>query len=291
MSYTLEKTEDGVDLIVMGDWSREMFQSIECGQADGLVLNYARGFREKDLRFIEGLPIRRLNLLAREMTDLSPIYSLADRLQVLLVQASPTSIIELERLPLLQTLSAGWSQVQGSILYASQLQNLSVHSYTEVDLSPLSALTRLVKLVMKERPRLQSLDGLEMFPWIQHLGIHLASTLSDISALGRSRPTLLQVLQLQACRRIIGIEPVVDCSSLQFFDLSEGGEVSTIEPLGGLVGLERVYLYESTRVVDGDLSPIAQLPRLKDFRMMNRRHYSPSVKEIQDVIARRIAGS
>ena len=74
---------------------------------------------------------------------------------------------------------------------------------------------------------------------------------------------------------------------MRFFDLSEGGEVPTLAPLGGLVTLERLYLYDSTKVADGDLSPIAGLPRLKDFRMQNRRGYSPSVKEIQEAIARR----
>ncbi len=74
---------------------------------------------------------------------------------------------------------------------------------------------------------------------------------------------------------------------MRFFDLSEGGEIPTLAPLGGLVNLERLYLYDSTRVTDGDLSPIARLPRLKDFRMQNRRGYVPSVNQVQEVIAHR----
>lgn len=77
------------------------------------------------------------------------------------------------------------------------------------------------------------------------------------------------------------------CASLQFFDLSEGPEIPSVAPLSSLVNVERLYLYDSTRVTDGDLSPIAGLPKLKDFRMQNRRGYSPSVKEIQEMIARR----
>ena len=101
------------------------------------------------------------------------------------------------------------------------------------------------------------------------------------------RGAALQVLQLQSCKKVTDIKPVGSCAALQFFDLSEGGEIPSVGPLTDLVALERLYLYESTKVTDGDLSPIARLPKLKDFRMRNRRAYKPSVKEIQDVIARR----
>jgi hypothetical protein len=46
--------------------------------------------------------------------------------------------------------------------------------------------------------------------------------------------------------------------------------------------LTELYLYESTRIVDGDLEPLLELRRLRDFRMMNRKHYLPSVSEIID---------
>ena len=95
---------------------------------------------------------------------------------------------------------------------------------------------------------------------------------------------MLTSLQLPACKRITDIGPVAACPSLRFFDLSEGGEIATAEPLRGLVQLERLYLYGSTQVADGNLTPIAGLQKLTDFRMMNRRHYAPSVPEIQGVI-------
>ena len=55
-------------------------------------------------------------------------------------------------------------------------------------------------------------------------------------------------------------------------------------PLSSLKGLETLYLYGSTKVADGDLRPIAGLPRLNDFRMMNRNNYKPSVRDIAAAI-------
>ncbi len=38
-----------------------------------------------------------------------------------------------------------------------------------------------------------------------------------------------------------------------------------------------MFLYESTKILDGDLSPLLDLPDLIDVRLMNRRHYNPPV--------------
>lgn len=276
-----------MDVVVTGDWSSAAREALESGRADGLVLNYARGFREQPIDFVSRLPIRKLDLLARSVRDLSPVYSLAETLEELRVQSDPRAMIELERLPLVRTLAASWPQVRASILFAHQIEDLAVPSYSEPDLEPLGSLSALTSLMMKERPKLRSLNGLEAFPWLLRLGVFQAPGLMDISVLERSRPPVLQVLRLQACKKISDVAPVAGCLSLQFFDLSEGGEIPSVAPVGGLANLERLHLYESTRVADGDLSPIARLPRLRDFRMQNRRGYSPTVREIQDAIARR----
>ena len=287
MTFALEQTPEGVDLVVTGDWSKQAEACLASGRADGLVLNYARGFREKDLAFVGGLAVRRLHVLARTVTDLSPVYGLADGLVSLRVQSDPRALIELERLPFLRTLSADWQQVQGSIRFASRVERLFLGQYSEPDFSALSPLSSVASVVLGDYPAIRSLDGIESLPWLAELGVHLAKNLEDISALERTRSPVLETLQLPNCRKVTQIASVASCLSLRFFELSEGAEIPTVGPLAALTGLERLYLYGSTKIADGDLGPIAHLPRLRDFRMQNRRSYSPSVKQVQEVIARR----
>jgi hypothetical protein len=287
MTFVLEPAGEGVDLVVTGEWSSSARQALEDGEADGVVLNYARGFRPQPIDFLQGLPIRRLNLLERSLSDVSPVYSLASSLEELRLQIDPRVSLELERLPLVRTLAAAWPQIQGSIMFASQLEYLSVPSYTENDLTPLSSLSSLSSLIMKERPKLRSLDGIDGFPWLAHLGVHGARGLEEISALRRWSSPVLTTLRLPSCRRVVDIVPVAACPSLRFFELSEGGEIPSVAAVGDLQLLERLSLYGSTKVVDGDLSPIARLSRLTDFRMQSRPAYAPSVSEIQATIARR----
>jgi hypothetical protein len=288
MTFTIEKTADGIDLVITGQWSSTSAGCLETGQADGLVLNYARGYQEKDLSFIRGLPIRRLHILSRTVTDLSPVYSLAETLVTLRVQSDPRATIELERLPRLRTLSADWRQVQSSIHSVPHLEKLFLLSYAEPDFTPLASLTSLSSIVMKDYPQVRALDGIEDLSWLAELGVHLGTNLEDISALRRAASPVLEVLQLPSCRRVTDIDPVAACSSLRFFELSDGAEIPTVELLADLVSMERLYLYGSTKIADCNLGPIARLPRLQDFRIQNRRGYSPSVKEIQEAIERRL---
>jgi hypothetical protein len=287
VTFALEQTPDGVDLVVTGGWSSDAEACLFDGRADGLVLNYARGYREQSLSFLKGLPVRRLHVLARTVTDLSPMYGLADRLVSLRVQSDPRATIELERLPQLRTLSATWQQVRDSIMFAQRLERLFLLSYTERDLTPLTSVSSLVSVVMKDYPAVESLDGVEDLPLLIELGVHLAKKLEDITALTRSASAVLETLQLPACRNVTDIRPVASIAALRFFELSDAGDVPTVAPLAGLSLLERLYLYGSTKVVNGDLGPIAGLPRLRDFRMQSRREYSPPVKDIQDAIERR----
>jgi hypothetical protein len=286
MTFRLEQTLEGINLVVTGEWTDAAKESIVSGLADGLVLNYARGFRETDLRFLEGLPIRRLDLLDRSIKDLSSIYSLSGSLDSLEVQSDPNAIIDLGQLPNLKILSASWKQVRGSIRFANHVERLFLLSYSESDLGPLTSIPKLTSVVLKDWPRVKSLDGLKDLHHISELGIHLARYLTDIKALQQS-PATLVTLQLPACRKLVNIEPLAACSALRFFDLSDGGEIPTIDPLKDLKQLERLYLYGSTKIIDGDLRSISQLPKLKDFRIQSRRHYAPTVSELHKLIALR----
>jgi hypothetical protein len=287
VTHTLESSDDGVDLVVTGDWNHAAEKAILGGQANGLVLNYARGYRSRDLAFLAGLPIRRLHLIDRSVVDLTPVSSLATHLISLRVQTDPRAEIALDDLPSLRILSAAWSQVRASIAFAKHLERLFLTSYDETDLGPLSIVRNLTSLVLKDRPRLQTLDGMEYLPWLSEFGAHTASRLRDIDAVSRQSSPMLQSFQLSSTRMVVSLESIRMCQGLRFLEFSECGELASLTPLRDLQQLERIYLYGSTRVLDNDLSPIRGLPRLHDFRMQSRREYRPSVQEIQESIARR----
>ncbi len=280
--FVIEKAADGQTLVVTGAWSSWAEAELRTGRIDGLTLNYARGYRERDLEFLGDWPIRRLHILARTITDLSPVYRLSRTLESLIVETSPVASLDVGRLPLLRNLGAEWSQVSESIGSAPGLQELFLRGYTEADLRPLGAHPSLAKLVMKDRPRIESVAGISTLPSLSVLGLYSASRLRDLSDLSGA---MLRELQLEACRGIERLDAVSDVSALEFLNVSDCGTVESLGPLAALQNLRTLYLYGTTRVADADLTPLTRLAHLTELRMQSRREYRPAVREVQELLA------
>ena len=277
--------DDRHEVVVTGPWTQEMVEAVESGVADRVVLNHALGFEEPDLRFLEHLPIRELVVLDRRISDLAPVYTLASRLERLDLTVHPDVRVDLTELPRLRRLGATWGQVEATIDAGRLLRRVALGSYTPEDLVPLAGLTNLSAISMKDRPRLRSLAGLGGLVLLTDLGVHGASALSDVTEL-RDRD-LIATLSLQACPRLGTLDDLAGCTGLRRLDVAEGGDLASAAPLGGLVELEELYAYGTTRFVDGDLSPLARLPRLTELRMQSRRHYRPSVPDLKAALAGR----
>lgn len=81
--------------MVTGPWSDAAARALARGEADGLVLNYARGFSERSLGLLDGgWPLRLLDVLDRSIVDLDPIGRLAG-LEELSVQAAADAVLDL----------------------------------------------------------------------------------------------------------------------------------------------------------------------------------------------------
>jgi hypothetical protein len=286
-NFDLVKSESGTDLVVTGDWSPAAAKALSIGTADGLVLNYAKGYRERTLDFLEDWPISRIRILARTITDLTPVYRMAATLESVSVITAPKATLDLTRLPKLTHLEADWEQVEFSIESAIQLRELYPTSYNPRDLTPLSRNQQLLVISMKERPYVESLAGLDAFPLLERLGIYSARGLSDLSDLAAaSAPRHLRELQLASDHGITRLDEIGTATSLEYLNISELGEIESLAPLGGLKRLNTFYAYGSTRVMDADLTPLMKLPLLEDLRIMNRRGYTPSVAEVEAHISR-----
>lgn len=275
---------DANELVVTGAWTAEAEASVMNGSVDRLVLNHALGFDEPSLDFLEGLPLRELVVLDRRQTSLVPILSMAGTLRSLRITTDPRAVLDLTDFGQLTDLAADWPQVADTIRAAVSLSTAFLRGYGENDLTPLAGLTALRGLEMKDRPRLTSLEGLSALTGLRSLGIYLAKDLSDIGALADRSD--LERLALEACRRIDELDALSGCVGLRELNLSEDGDIASLEPIRHLAALEHVAMHGSTRIADGNLKPLAGLPRLIRLRMQSRRSYQPSVEEIQASLPR-----
>ena len=277
--------DDRHEVVVTGPWNQEMAQAVESGVADRVVLNHALGYDEPDLHFLEYLPIRELVILDRRITDLSPVYTLAPKLERLDVEVAADVPVDVSELPRLRDLAAYWSQVSATIAAGTSLRRVALDAYGADDLTPLAGLRDLSSISMKDRPKLRSLAGLGELVLLETLGVFGAARLGDVSELdGRE---LLTRLELEACRKVWSLDDLAGCTGLRVLNIAEIGDLPSAAPLAGLSDLVELYAYGSTKFVDGDLSPIAGLPRLEELRMQSRRHYKPSVPDLKAALAER----
>ena len=251
--FALVRDDKGrLDFDLHTAWSPRIREAYRSSGADGLIANYARGFVGADIEFIRDLPLRRFNLLHRGITDLTPVHDLAATLEELHVQAYPGTHVDLSLVPGLRVLSCAWDQVKDTIERTDRLEDLFLAPYPEADLRPISHLTSLRTLRMKERPRVRSLAGVEAMPWLAWLGIY-GSPLEDITALERLRSPVLSRLDLASCRRLRSLDAISGLHGLRELEVSEAGELPSLTPIAKLTGLELLYLYGSTNIADGDL--------------------------------------
>lgn len=277
-AYILEDTPEGRSLVVTGPWSEGAGRALLRGEADGLVLNYARGF-SGSLDFLDDAwRLRRLSVLDRSIVDLAPIGRLTT-LERLSVQAAADAVLELGPLSRLRSVSGEWALIGRTLSAADELESVSTWMFGEVDLHAFRDHIALKALTIKDAPYLESLAGLGGLPDLAILKIIGARRLHEIDDVSELSASLYE-LEFEDCPRIDAIDVVASLVGLRFLGISESGDIASLAPIGSLSQLETFYAWGSTRILDGDLSPLARLPQLKEIRMRNRRGYRPPVGEL-----------
>lgn len=282
--YVMEDSPEGRSLVVTGPWSEDAVRALARGEADGLVLNYARGFCEGTLALLDGgWPLRRLSVLDRSIVDLEPIGRLAG-LEELSVQAAANAVLDLGALPGLRSVTGEWPLIDRTLSAVTELEHVITWMFADVDLHAFRDHVALKTLTIKDAPYLESLSGLGNLPDLAAFTIVGAPCLHEIDDIVELAESLRE-LKFEECTRIEAIDAVEPLVGLRFLGVSECGDIASLSPVGSLAQLETLYAWGSTKVVDGDLSPLTRLPRLKEIRMRNRRGYKPPVGDIAAAVA------
>lgn len=273
---------DGDVLVPTGRWSKKMARAIAQHGIDGLQLNATAGFSERDLDFLEGLDIRWLLILDGRLDDLSPLAHIGETLEELTIsEAGPRARVPLDDLPRLRHLRGDWSLIREALEggSGSKLRQLYVHGYDGADLAAFSHLERVTYLELVAPPCLDSLAGIDALSSLADLRISLAPKLADLDGIESAAKTL-EKLEIETCKQIDSLERVGALKRLRELWVADCGEIESLVPLRGLKDLEIFEAWESTRVLDGDLSPLTELTNLRELRMQDRRSYDPRVSAV-----------
>jgi hypothetical protein len=272
---------DGLPALVVleGGWRDEYADVIE---ARGLaVLSIA--VRGDDLRFLERVPaLRGLVLNAGEVRDLAPVSALRGLETLTLNTASkPRMPLDFTTFAGLRTLRMYWNPGFESVFACRALESLFVFGPPDPDLARFGTIASLRRLELSQGRKLVSTAGVGA--GVEFLGLYQQGALTDLSGL----PPGLRVLAIEGAKQL---GEIVTVASLTRLKVANCGDIASLAPLRGLDQLEEFLAWESTRVLDGDLSVLLDLPKLRVLGMRDRREYRPRVPEIEEALRTRHRG-
>jgi hypothetical protein len=216
-----------------------------------------------------------------------PVVSLLPRLEFLDIAGTPDSAAPIAGARALRGLSfsSGWTGpikaewlqslewlwvgdgrnadgLAGLLAEHESLHHLGLGLYQGRDLKLLGRLPSLRRVRLVEARRLAGLDGVGAVGGsLAGLDLERCPALSSIGALEEAHG--LTYLRLAFCPKVKRVDSLSKLPSLRLLDVQQSSPLETLEPLAGHSGLEVLYL---NSVLDGDLDPVALMPRLKIFR-------------------------
>ena len=177
--------------------------------------------------------------------------------------------------------SGVWVPRARTIFGVRTLQRLNLRGYPHEDLSPLHELQELRTLYLTSR-KLTSLDGIEHLPVLEKLRLYSCSQLRSIDSLGRTGGSLRWV-NLHACKKIENISALSRLEGLRWANVENCGTFDSLSPLTANAHLESLGFIGST-VEDGNMEDLLRIPQLSRVFFSNRRHYTHTRQQIQDIL-------
>lgn len=260
-----------------GGWSEALAAVAREHSVDSVATSLRTG--DDGSRLAE-LPLRRLSVVAERAEQLAFVEQLPGLVEVHLgVRTRGRAQLEFASLDRLRSVTIDGHPDLEPLAAKPHLKALRIDGSRWSNLLSLSELVELERLQLGSSTTLRTLAGIERLANLRELGVYHLRTLDDLSALKALQS--VQRLDFESCRAVEALDAVAGLASLRRLSFDNGGDVASLRPLASLRGLVSFYAVESTNVVDGDLAPLLELPELTSFGMRSRRHYRPSVADVQ----------
>jgi hypothetical protein len=278
-AISFEDGEYGRRVVLNSNWSDEFLKYLINNEVVELELNQAKGWRGEDLSFLASLPnLKSFEIFDFNIRNVEPIHHLR-KLKTLGVTTYCSTRIDFSVFPELESCSLEWRAKATSLFGCSTLKDLFINRYKGKDTAPFSKLVDLESLAILNAP-VENLHGLITLTKLRSLRLANLKRLTSLS--GIEGLTNLEELEIHTCRAIGSIGEVGSLLRMKKLNLNNDGDIESLKPLESLSGLEAVVFYESTNIVDGDLSPLLRQRNLASVSFQNRRHYSHRREDFGD---------
>ena len=267
----IEHGKYGPRAVVKGPWCASIQRYLKDCTVREIELNYANGWSGDSVEFLREFPeLRAVKIVDWKIRSVDAVNALTE-LRSLDISTYCRTVVQFDKFANLEQCSIEWRPGIEAIFDCASLQNLFVNRYRRSSADSFGQLVNLRSLAVLNAP-IENIHGLCTLTKL--LSLRLGNLKRLRSLAGLESLELLNELNVDTCPKIESIGEVAQVGQLAKLNLSNCGRIASLKPLRALKRLEMVTFYESTDIVDGDLSPLLELPRLVRVSFRNRRHYS-----------------
>jgi hypothetical protein len=278
-SYLIDESEEGYGRVFIprGSWQTDFKALIEKKRIAVVRLSTAMGWRGTDIEFLRDLKdLRGIEIYSKEVQDASVITSLHN-LQMVGLECDLKVPIDFSGLSKLEIAKVTWKDGIKSLLKCSSLKYLNILNWPDENLKNLTSMSRLSKLLLTSR-KLASLDGIGSLVALQWLDLHACRRLTKLENITHCQSIIH--LEITSCKSVRDISPIGSLGLLRELHLDNNDKIESLMPIRGCNLLERLSFCGNTIILDGKISAIQGMPKLKTLRFAPRRTYDRTREEI-----------
>ena len=267
----LEESHSGMKATLIGSWDDNLLHLVIENNITELEINSGKGWRGENVDFLKYFPkLKSLILIDLSVRSIEGIYNLSELSKIRLITYAKTRV-DFSLFPSLESCDFEWIKGSDSLFECAKLSGLGLNRYHSEDGKLFSNLNNLKFLTILNSP-IKDLDGISPLLGLQHLS--LTNLKNIVSLKGIDNLLNLEILEIQKCKGIRSVSEIFSLQKLRKLLLLDLGDINSFKGLERLQNLTTLMFYESTNIIDGDLSPIVRLKNLSDISFQNRKHYS-----------------
>ncbi|MDI1254601.1 MAG: hypothetical protein PSV16_00745 [Flavobacterium sp.] len=274
MNIQFENGQYGLKAIFKVEWNESFFNLLIDKDVKEIEINTGKGWKGGNVDFLKNFPhLQSVIIIDHTVQSIQPIHSLHE-LKSMNISTYCKTPINFNDFPELENCGLEWRKGSDSLFNCKKLTSLFLNRFDKSDSKVFSNLTQLKDLKLFNA-NLENLSGIFSLRQIIHLRLTNLKKIESIEGIENIRDSL-EELEIQRCKGICGIDEIF---KLKRFLLLDSGEIESIKGIENLTELKEFLFYESTNILDGDLSPLLKLDKLINLSFQNRRHYSNKREE------------
>ena len=266
-----EKGEYGTRATIKTLWQDSFLELLLKNDVKELELNDGKGWRGNDVNFLQFLPnLKSLIIIDFRIKSIEAIHCLKEIIEIQISTYCKVSV-NFKSFPNMQVCGFEWIEGSDSLFECKSLRKLFINNYKKSNSDIFLSLKNLEELSILNS-NFENLRGLSELLNLKKLRI--ANLKKILSLQGIEELHNIEELEIQRCKGIRNIFEIFKLNKLKYLFLLDMGDLDTIKGLENLNELTVFMFYESTNIIDGDLSPLLKLKKLSKISFQNRKHYS-----------------